>query len=245
MTESKNHLCHIMQFVQLFREQYSVFLKDTFSDNDRIHTTFLGKILLIFPLLLIMVFIWLILLIILIIGLVCIKCKNYILNPNINTFSTTLFTTTIFNEFVVRELLCDVLRNNATEFGIIAPKTVADITPIEYGVLNNTNNITFARFIVAHSNCDEEDFDTFLSLLNSKLSQQIQIRYPDCILLYKELKVVTVFNVTHDLYHNGYYAIDVMVVDNDIKYTYLCDLYRQKRAAQTAVDSSGLNDKDF
>lgn len=220
-------------------------LKTTYSDIQNVWIRTLINILIIIPFTLFFLFVYVIGVLVMVSVMLLFTCKDIILNWNNAPAISTGLTTTVFNEYAVRELLCDVLRNNAAELGVIAPKTVGDITPTEYKVLQDMNGIKFARFIVAYSGCDDVDFDTFLSLLNSKIWQQLQLKYPDYVLVYNNIKVITVFNVGYDLYHNGYFSIDIIVVDNDMKYNYLQRLFYQKAAARTTVDSSNLNDKDF
>lgn len=245
MENPKSIVYYILELIKILRQEYSSLLKETYFVDTNTSMNPLIKALLFFPFLLFWMFSASVTLCVLVISLAVVKgvklVKNMISSPTpVNTL-----TTTVFNEFVIRDLLCEVLRDNAAELGVIRPKTVADITPTEYFVLQSVNNITFARFIVAYSSCEDEDFEVFLSLLNFKISQQLQIRYPGLILTYNDMKIVTVFDVAHDLYHNGYYSVDIMVVDNDAKYQYLKWWNYQKKAAGNTVDSSNLSDKDY
>lgn len=75
-----------------------------------------------------------------------------------STNDASALTQTAFTEYVVRDILCMMLRNNAKELGIVAPQTVADIVPVQYPVIQAINGLPFARFIVLGADDEEPDF---------------------------------------------------------------------------------------
>ena len=148
----------------------------------------------------------------------------------------------VFNEYVVREMLCTILKNDSGLLEIDTPKTVDDITPVKSMVKQIVNGYVFFHFIVHHPCNAGNDYAEKRTYINLKLAQHLQSYYTNYRIVYYDIPVVYVFKIAEDLYHNNCYGIDIMIIDSDEKYYFV-----QNQVLNLFEDSSENNiaDEDF
>lgn len=143
----------------------------------------------------------------------------------------------------VRELLCRILQDNARVLNIIPPEDVSAITPVQYPVESVINGIPYLRFIVKQAENCRISSKELCDLLNVRVSQILQEDYYNCIIRYRDASVITVFDVSPDLYHRNHLCISVMVVDDENKYQFLLHQKRSEQISDSAA--SDYSDDDF
>lgn len=161
-----------------------------------------------------------------------------------STNDASALTQTAFTEYVVRDILCMMLRNNAKELGIVAPQTVADIVPVQYPVIQAINGLPFARFIVLGADDEEPDFGMMQTLLNTKTAQFLQENYRNFPITYCDQSLLRIFSIGYDQYHADFFHIDIMVIDTDAKYKFVT-AYDARKSSTSHHDYNREGDRDF
>lgn len=160
---------------------------------------------------------------------------TYINETSINTLIANTFTYE-----AVGNILCNILRDNATALEITAPDTIADIFPTKVSGIQQISRFTFYRYIVHNPATHQMSFDDMRKLLDLKIQQTLQTQYAGTPIFFNEMYVVNILNISADNYHTQCLSIDVMVIDSLPKYEYL----KKQFMPDTSTHEAPI-DKDF
>ena len=142
--------------------------------------------------------------------------------------------------YQIREILCTILRKNAKVLGILAPDTVADITPIQYNVYSSINGLDYLRFIAPYVE-DVSDLTSKRDFLNQKITQYAQENLYSLPIFYNDLCIFTVFEIEKDLHHSNCLCIKIAIIDSPEKYNYIL----QHLTSKPTVSTKQVTDLEF
>lgn len=137
--------------------------------------------------------------------------------------------------FNIREMLCQILQENAQALEIVKPVTVEDITPTKENVYQELKGYPYFQFIVQKAQNAEYDKKVIMDLLNIKIRQYVNRVYGnDCA-------NPQIFAVEDDMYHSGFILLKIMYMDSKEKVDIINE-FLQKKADDRVQD---LCDEDF
>lgn len=160
---------------------------------------------------------------------------TYINETAINTLIANTF-----NYNVVADMLCNILRDNASVLEITAPNAISDILPTKSDGIQMVSRFTFFRYILHCPDFQKLSFKDMQETLNLKLQQTLQTHYCGMPIVYNDMPVITVLDITIDNYHPQCIAIDVMIIDSLPKYEYI-----KRRLVLETPAMVTPTDKDF
>lgn len=150
------------------------------------------------------------------------------------------------DESIARELLFDIISDNADFLDLVKPKSVKDITPTQYRVVQTIKNLTFYRFIIRHKVDVDIDLYDMKQVLDLSIQQTLQNGYPNVKSpFYNGFPYYSIFNIKEDSHHSNCFAIDVMPLKDDSSYVFICNaMLEEQRLREDSVFST-LNDREF
>lgn len=174
----------------------------------------------------------------------CMKPDNVSFTKN----STPTQEEEIYQESVIaREIVHKCIAKDSDALDLIKPKTVDDITPVRYPVVNYIDGKVFYRFICRYNPDIQLDFSAMEDVIDIDICQLLQCGYPNLnkYPFFYDLPYFSVIDIGFDTYHNGFVYIDIMPVRDANYYNYISKLYHDKHSENMDGVLSAPEDKEF
>ena len=152
----------------------------------------------------------------------------------------------ITDAYIARDLLFDILNQNANLYDLECPISVEDITPSRYSVIQEVKDCSTYTFIARIKPDSEPDYQAIQQSLNVAIEQKLQSGFPNVVTPFPYgFPRFVVADIRNDGYHMGYLNIRILPVVDEKSYHFYQFLLSSNRQNQSGNNCLSPDDREF